>query len=107
MCAERGLEGRPKDGNTDATPLLYISMWEIADSKLDAIKLSNAKISVVFIFMPWGVVQNIQKFALIQYFLLYGTFVRDILLQNPKPSAKASVNVRTCMVWIKEILIYN
>ena len=71
---EWGLEGCPKAGNTGTTPSLYlrISTWEIAHSKFDVIKISNAKIFIDFIFVRRGIIRNIRKFAPIQNFPLYG-----------------------------------
>ena len=69
-----GLEGRPKAGNTSTAPSLYlrVSMWEIARSKFDVIKISNVKIFVDFIFVRRDIIRNIRKFAPIQNFPLYG-----------------------------------
>ena len=53
-CADRGIKGLdrcPKAGNIGVIPLLYISMWEIAHSKLAVIKILNAEIFFLFIFI--------------------------------------------------------
>ena len=66
-----GLEELSKAGNTGTMPAVYLrNTWEIARSRFDVIKISNAKIFVVFIFVWPNIIQNIRKFAQIQNFLL-------------------------------------
>ena len=54
-CVDRGpwgMEGHPKAGNTGGTPSLYLHFHVgNAHSKLDMIKISNAEIFIVYIFV--------------------------------------------------------
>ena len=67
-----GLEGCPKVGNTGIMPSRYlcVSMWKIACSKFDVIKISNVKLFVDLIFVRRGIIRNIRTFVPIKNFLV-------------------------------------